>query len=470
MKLRDLIPFRSKAAAPAALPSMVMPSWGSRWHHLFGGDREPGSWQRGLEVPHDDALRHPAVYGCVTQIAGDIGKLRPCLKQLSGVGGYWSEMTSPAFSPVLGSPNYYQSPQQFLETWLLSKLIHGNTYALKVRDNRNVVIGLWIIDPLRVLPLVTTDGTSQVFYQLQHDNMVPGLDAGSVVVPAREIIHDRNMPIWHPLIGMPPLYAAHIAVATGLAIGASVSRFFRRGVQLSGVLTAPGQIDPDTAKRLEESWDQDMAGDRNAGKIAVLGSNLKFESMQASLVDSQVAELAKLSSTDVCTAYGVPPWKVGLDVALRGIINTQSLQILYLEGCLQRHITGVEQALTVGLNLPAGMKVALDETELLRLDSISLGEYLGGLVQKGILSPNEARAKMGFGPIAGGENAFLQQQNWPLQALASPDRGPATASGAAVEPPPPDTGSKRIRERVVATRYDAEGRIAEIEKEIIGYE
>jgi hypothetical protein len=117
--------------------------------------------------------------------------------------------------------------------------------------------------------------------------------------------------------------------------------------------------------------------------------------------------------------------------------------------------------LTLGLSLPSNLRACLDETELLRLDSISLGEYLGGLVQRGILSPDEARAKLGYGPIEGGQFAYMQQQNWPLQALSDPARGPASAAPAL---PPP---AKRIRERTVVTAYDDLGRVLEYIREPI---
>jgi HK97 family phage portal protein len=440
-----LTPFRrrsvSKAAGFGSAP-MAVPFWGGRWSRLLGGDRDTGGWQRAIRVSNDDALRHSALWACVTQISSDVAKLRPCLKQLSGVGGYWQETTSPAFSPVLAQPNSYQTPQQFYENWVLCKLIHGNTYALKLRDGRNIVQALYLIDPARVLPLVSTDGSAQVFYQISRlgADLLPDVDGpsiypgyeGSIVVPSREIIHDRAAVIHHPLCGVPPLYASQIAVATGLAIGNSNGRFFRNGANLSGVLSGPGQIDPDTAKRLSEKWEEDFSGESNAGKIAVLGSGLKFESMQSNLVDAQVAELAKLSSTDICTAFGVPAWKLSLDQWPRGLVNIQALQITYLEGCLQRYITAIEQLLTAGLNLPSGMKVALDEAELLRLDSISLGTYLSGLVLGGLLTPNEGRAKLGLPPVPGGETPYLQQQNWPLSSLAA--RGVAP-SGTTTPPP-----------------------------------
>ena len=55
--------------------------------------------------------------------------------------GIWTETTSPAFSPVLRKPNRSQTIVKFVESWMFSKLLHGNTYVLKERDERGVVTG-----------------------------------------------------------------------------------------------------------------------------------------------------------------------------------------------------------------------------------------------------------------------------------------------------------------------------------------
>lgn len=59
---------------------------------------------------------------------------------------------SPSFSPVIKRPNHYQNRIQFYETWVLSKLTSGNTYVLKIRDGRGVVIKMFGPDPRRVVP------------------------------------------------------------------------------------------------------------------------------------------------------------------------------------------------------------------------------------------------------------------------------------------------------------------------------
>src|SRR4051794_5759643 len=111
----------------------VEASYGGRgWFPVI---REPftGAWQRNLEVRVETATCNSTLYRVVTLIAGDVAKLRPRL-MVRDPGGIWTETTSPSFSPVLRKPNRFQTWQQFCEAWLISKLLHGNTYVLKERD------------------------------------------------------------------------------------------------------------------------------------------------------------------------------------------------------------------------------------------------------------------------------------------------------------------------------------------------
>jgi hypothetical protein len=71
-------------------------------------------------------------------IASDIAKIRIRFVEQDR-DGIWSETSVPAFSPVLKKPNKWQNRIKFFEQWVISKLLNGNAYILKERDNRGVV-------------------------------------------------------------------------------------------------------------------------------------------------------------------------------------------------------------------------------------------------------------------------------------------------------------------------------------------
>jgi HK97 family phage portal protein len=410
----------SRTTGRGGLRSAALPVRGSRgWFPII---REPssGAWQRNEELAVDSALAYFAVFACTTLIAQDIGKIRLRLVSQDEYG-IWTETTSPAFSPVLRRPNRFQTTNKFVEQWQVSKLLNGNTYALKQRDERNVVRALYILDPLRVAPLVTPSG--DVYYELRRDDLsaVPEPPDGlPIIVPASEVIHDLMVALFHPLIGVGPIYACGIAALQGLTIQRSSSRFFGNGSNPGGVLTAPGAIADDTATRLKEYWESNFSGE-NAGKVAVLGDGLKYEAMALSAAESQLIEQLKFSAETVCSCYHVPPYMIQVGPP-PPYANVEPLVQQYYSQCLQSLITGMETALDFGLELPTGYGTEFDIDDLSWMDTATRTDAASKSIGAGALSPNEARKKyFGVGPVPGGDTPYLQQQMYSLEALAERD-------------------------------------------------
>lgn len=387
-----------------------------------------GAWQRNVEVNQNLITSYHAVFACITLIASDISKLRVKFMRLKdGVG---QEGTSPAYDPVLRNPNRMQNRIQFWENWILSKLIYGNTYVLKERDARNVITRLYILDPNRVKVLVTDGGDA--FYDLQNDN-ITGLKSPNITVPASDIIHDRMNCLHHTLVGISPLYAAGLAATQGLAIQNSSTRFFGNRSIPGGVLTAPTTISDLQAARLKEGWDKNFSGD-GAGKIAVLGDGLKFEAMAVKATDAQMLEQAKATAEWVCSAFRVPPYKIGIPPT-PAYANIQALNILYYEQCLQSLLEAAEECLLNGLEMKSGTWVQFDIDNLFRMDTVSQVASIKEAVGAGVMAPNEGRAKLDLPPVTGGDSPYLQQQNYSLSALDKRDRDEPFAKPAPTPPP-----------------------------------
>lgn len=390
--------------------------------------REPyaGAWQKNVEVKLDSVLSHPTAFRCVSLIASDVAKMR--LRLVRSDDGIWTEAESAAYSPVIRKPNRFQNRIQFYANWMESKLTRGNTYVLKERDNRGVVIALYVLSPDRVKPLVAPDGA--VFYELMQDDL-SGLKQNSVVVPAREIIHDRWNTLFHPLVGLSPIYANGLAAVQGLAIQNNSARFFENGSQPGGVLTAPGAISNETAQRLKEHWDNNYTG-TNVGKVAVLGDGLSYEPMAVTAVDSQLIEQLRWSAETVCSVFGVPSYKVGVGPA-PAYNNIQALNQQYYSDCLQIHVESIELCLDEGLDLAKPFGTEFDLDDLLRMDSATLMDMLDK--GKSIMTPDEQRRRLNLKSVRGGDAVYRQQQDFSLEALAKRDAQPDPFNPGAPEAP-----------------------------------
>jgi len=394
-----------------------------------------GAWQRNIEVKVENVLTFSTVYACVTLIASDIGKLCIDLVQ-EDAHGIWKEIEVPAFSPVLRKPNRYQTRIEFLEQWVASKLIHGNTYVLKQRDNRQVVTALYVLDPLRCRPLVASDGS--VYYAIDQDDLAQ-VDEQRTIVPASEIIHDKMVTFYHPLVGVSPISACGLAAMQGLRVQQNSEAFFKNGAMPSGVLTAPGVIADETAKRLKDLWDSQYSG-QNVGQVAVLGDGLKYEQMTMSAVDAQLIEQLKWTAENVCQAFHVPTYMVNVGPA-PAYNNVEALSQQYYSQTLQSLIEKIELLLDEGLALPVGYGTELDLDDLLRMDTPSRVKAAADAIGSGGMSPNEARYKyLDLGPVEGGDSPYLQQQNYSLSALSRRDASadPFQTSTPAAPAPPDD--------------------------------
>ena len=414
-----------KAVVPVTRPPAGSVSQSPSW---WGAIRESfaGAWQQNAIVadPQHTLLAFSAVYACVTLIAADISKLR--IKLVEFKNGVWQETMSPAFSPVLRKPNNYQTRIQFISQWVQSKLIYGNAYILKERDARGVVVAMYCLDPRLVKALVTDDG--QVFYDVGTDRLLGRIT--SFTVPASEIIHDRAVCFFHPLVGIGPLYACGISATQGNRIQQNSARFFENMSRPSGMLTAPETIDDATALRLKAEFEANFSG-ANLGRLLVAGDGLKYEAMTIPAQQAQLIEQLRWTVEDVARCFHVPLHKIASDTGVK-FNNMAAMNQDYYSQCLQEIIESIELLLDEGLGLTGGpqtLGVELDLEGLLRMDPVQRADVNQKGIAAGYLAPNEARATENLPPVTGGEEPMMQQQNFPLSVLA---KQPAPGS----TPPP----------------------------------
>lgn len=412
----------------------MTPVRGGGWHRVIG---EPysGAWQRNDELKIGDLTCYPTLYACLSRISQDIGKLPFLLKREDG-NGIWQTVTNPAYSPVLRKPNAYQTAQQFRESWALSKLIHGNTYILKQRDNRDVVTALYVLDPCRVLPMVTEAGA--VYYQLNYpaaQNLLPAQYADKqITVPASEIIHDRLNTFHHQLIGVPPICAAHLPALKNYKILKSAAEFFGNNAQPGGILTAPAGLSEPDAEELKTYWQDNYTGN-NAGRIAVIGADMKFTPFAMKSADSQLVEQMRYSDEQICQPFGIPPFKIGIGSIPAGL-GVDAINQLYYADALQGHIEAMENLLDEGLRISRPEGVELDLWPLLRMDVGKQADVMVKLTGGGIATPNEGRKEFGYAPLDGGDTVYMQQQDFPLDQVRKNKIVDADLQPA--EAPPPD--------------------------------
>lgn len=430
MKVPAVLTRLANAIRPKAYTGV--PSIGNWW----GVVRESfaGAFQANIEVdPPRSVVAFSAVFACTTLISSDIAKLDIKLVEETEDGICEKAPSTAPFWRVLRKPNHFQTRVQFMSNWMVSKLLYGNTYILKERDGRGMVSALYILDAQRVTPLVATNG--DVYYKLAADHLAGLPD--SITVPAREIIHDRMCCLWHPLVGISPLYAAGMSATMGNKIQNNSATFFKNMSRPSGMLTAPNEITDETAARLKLEFERNMGG-ANIGRLFVGGDGLSYSPMTMPAETAQLIEQLNWTAVDVARAFHMPGFKIGAGDGKESSglsVDAQAQQ--YLNDCLHIHIEDIESCLEDGLETEkAGYEIEIDEEGMLRMDFTAKAKAFGELVKNTIMASNEARAKFNLPPVAGGESPLAQQQNYSLAALAKRDAMPDPFAPDATAPEP----------------------------------
>jgi phage portal protein BeeE len=111
--------------------------------------------------------------------------------------------------------------------------------------------------------------------------------------------------------------------------------------------------------------------------------------------------------------------------------NIEPLLQQYWAQCLQSLVVSLEKCLDEGLGIDAPLAdgtqygAEFDIDDLIWMDTATRTKAAVDAIGGAGMSPNEARQKyLGLGPIAGGKSAYMQEQNYSLEALAARDAKP----------------------------------------------
>jgi HK97 family phage portal protein len=183
-----------------------------------------------------------------------------------------------------------------------------------------------------------------------------------------------------------------------------------------------------TAPQLAQAksdWES-FNGPGNAGKVALITSDIKFTPLTMNAADAELIAQLKWTAESICSCFHVPPYMIGVSEPPRGV-QLEAMQQMYYSQCIQSLITNFEQCLDDGLGLGTAGAAArygteFDIDDLIWMDTATKTKAAADAIGAGAMSPDEARARyFGLGPVEGGDTPYMQQQMFSLRALAERD-------------------------------------------------
>lgn len=381
----------------------------SFWRGLIGSGRNSS----GVTVTPDTALALPILQNCVTLLAESIAQLPLELYRRQDKGQREPAINHPLYDVLRYQPNGFQTPYELRECEQMAVGLRGNSYTFVERGEDGNVTALW---PLVNDKVVVCKG----------DDMLPYYRVGtSEPLPMRHIHHVRWVSRNH-YVGLSPVELHAEAVGLAQAVRTYTGKSFANGATVSGVIERPREApaikDQGTIDRILDQWGNKYGGMDNAKKVAMLQEGMTFKPISMTNVDADIANILKLSGSDVARIYKIPlPMVNDLDKANYNTIEQLLIQFVVfgLLPWVKRH----EQAMMRDYLLPQDRReyfIEFNLSGLLRGDQKSRYEAYAIGRQWGWLSVNDIRRLENMPPVPGGD-VYLQPLNMVDASKGMPD-------------------------------------------------
>ena len=383
-------------------------------------------WQRDMRPL--STYEVAAAAACRMAYSHTIATLPVVHDKLNDQGGR-DHITGSTAARIFWAPNDYQTSSDFSLQLVDNLFYTGNAYVYGIRNDRGEFSNTHIMPSLSTSPYIEPESKA-IFYGFGSNPLV---DAVDVLVPARDVCHIRLHTPHHPLVGVPPIENAALAMASNNAISGHQAAFFSNMNRPSGILTTDQVLTKEQNAELRYVWEQRAKG-LNTGEVPILSSGLKWQPMSINSVDSQLIQAFKMTVEEIARVYRVPLPLIG-EYEHSTYNNVEQLLQSWLSTGLGFLIEHLEASWIRFFRLQPGNRIQYQTDALLRSDFRGRVEALTRGITQGLYSPNEARVREGLPRVEYGEEPRVQAQVVPLsQVNAAPSVSAPAAPAAELDP------------------------------------
>lgn len=313
---------------------------------------------------------------------------------------------------TLKTPNAYHNYASFIEACMKFLYISGNVFIQATRHGIKDVIALHVLRPDRMK--VLTDGHGALCGYAYH---VGGQREVFEVDPHTGRSAILHIKLFNPLDehwGMSPILAAQSMIELQNVIADHNLALLKNAGCPSGALILKGEhLQPQERAELQDSLRQ-LQG-RGYGQTILLDGNFEWQSMGISPKDMDFAQGRSWAAREIAQVFGIPPMCVGL-LGDSTYANYQEARLHLWEDTLLPALDGFVGHLNHWLTPLFGSDLHLsynkDQIHALISRREKLSEHVG---QMAVLTINEKREMLGYGPLAGGNVLAYSSESWALE-------------------------------------------------------
>lgn len=356
-------------------------------------------------VSPEMAMRLSTVYACVKVLSETVSTL-PChlyklAQDRSSRSHQWTDIMH---SLVYRAPNDWQTAQEFWQMQVVNLCLRGNSYNYIVRGESGRVVALHPIPVDSVS--VDIQAQNRITYQVTIGEK--GRERTMMLQPD-EVLHFKGLTL-DGIRGISPIsYQGHL-LGGAIEQRDHANNVFANGSTPRGVLQVDGTLSDDAYKNLKESWESAHGGTRNANRVALLEAGVKFQPISMSPGDVQLIETRKLSREEICGIFRVPPHMIA-DLSRATFSNIEAQGLDFYKSAISPYLKAFESRMNFQLLGDSTREFRFDVSELIRGDFKGEVEAYTKLLEIGVMSPNEVRARLDMNPREGGDEYVSDSNN-----------------------------------------------------------
>lgn len=302
------------------------------------------------------------------------------------------------------APNEKITSCQFFKAMEACRCTSGNAYAFKVYDHHDDLVGLELLDPTTVTPMVAEE-SNELWYRFKVRN------GDYLYVHNYYVVHVPFIST-NGYIGVNPVSV----LLDTLNYSDNIQRFsqdmLEKGINAQIVLEAPSTLGDEQRKQTIADFMDTYK--ETGGNILLLESGVKASTLHISPVDSQRFEVEKIARSTVAMVYNIPPHLMG-DYSGTSFSSQEQQTLEFQTMTMLPIVTAYEQELNKKLltrkQRNKGYHFKFDMDAILRADASTRAEVDYKAIRSGWSTVDEVRADRGRDPLPGGigKHALVSQ-------------------------------------------------------------
>lgn len=358
----------------------------------------------GQTVTVENSRNIHTAYRCVNILSDDVAKM-PLQTFVSRQSGQIERMRPSSRMENISwmleiSPNRWMTPFIFKKAIIMWLLNYGAAYVWNPPRQAGRRRELFILRSNITRSLFDKEGNLwyEVNWPKASPQYIPDVEVLALLINSSDGITGSSV-------------LSHARETIGRQLGAheTQGKFYSQGLNPSGILWAPGELNEDARNKIRNAYSKVMSGSENAYRLAVMDNKVtKFETITMKPVDAQFLESIGENDLEIANFYGMPLYK--LNMGKQAYNSNEQANLEYLSTTLDPYLVQWEQA---------GALRWLSEEEqnyiyfrfnrdvLLRTDAKTRAEYLEKKILSGQLTPNEARSIEDLPIYEGGDGHYI---------------------------------------------------------------